>query len=141
MHLEQGCASCEIWEFHSRNMAILTKFLDFAMFGTRDPGHNGKKSKKFAMSINHYICSIFHVENNLSKLQFNFAHFVGPILTLCGPAPLFKYTLRWLTTLRFYFIVFKGISYEAWFHHWKSVTRWKSAGIYKNIGTAQILCV
>jgi hypothetical protein len=31
---------------------------------------------------------LFDVENNLSKLQFNFAHFLGPILTLRGPAPL-----------------------------------------------------
>jgi hypothetical protein len=31
---------------NSRNMAILTKFMDFAMFGTRDLGHNGKKLKK-----------------------------------------------------------------------------------------------
>jgi hypothetical protein len=27
-------------------MAILTKFLDFVMFGTRDLGHNGKNQKK-----------------------------------------------------------------------------------------------
>jgi hypothetical protein len=46
MNLEQGCAVCEIWDFHSRNMAILTKFLNFVMFGTRDLGHNGKKFKK-----------------------------------------------------------------------------------------------
>jgi hypothetical protein len=32
-------------DFHSRNMVILTKFLDFVMFGTRDLGHNGIKSK------------------------------------------------------------------------------------------------
>jgi hypothetical protein len=31
---------------NSRNMAILTKFLDFAMFGTRDLGHNGKNFLK-----------------------------------------------------------------------------------------------
>jgi hypothetical protein len=30
-------------DFHSRNKAILTKFLDFMMFGTRDLGHNGVK--------------------------------------------------------------------------------------------------
>jgi hypothetical protein len=42
MHLQQGYASCEIWEFHSRNMAILTKFLNFAMFGTWNLGHTGK---------------------------------------------------------------------------------------------------
>jgi hypothetical protein len=72
---------------NSRNMAILTKFLDFAMFGTRDLGLNGKKFLKITISINHYICPIFHVENNLSKLQFNFAHFIGPILTVRGPAP------------------------------------------------------
>jgi hypothetical protein len=59
-------------------MAILTKFLDFAMFGTRDLGYNGKKFKKniYTISINHYICPIFHVENNLSKLQFNFDHII-----------------------------------------------------------------
>jgi hypothetical protein len=68
-------------------MVILTKFLDFVMFGTRDLGHNGVKFKKFTISINHHIhvCPIFHAENNLSKLQFNFAHFIGPILTLRGP--------------------------------------------------------
>ena len=56
-------------------MAILTKFLDFATFGTRDLGHNGKKLEKNTIYINHYICPIFHVENNLSKLQFNFDFF------------------------------------------------------------------
>jgi hypothetical protein len=74
-------------DFHSRNMVILTKFLDFVMFGTKDLGHNGVKLKKITISINH-VCPIFHAENNLSKLQFNFAHFIGPILTLRGPAPL-----------------------------------------------------
>jgi hypothetical protein len=69
-------------------MTILTKLLDFAMFGTRDLGHNSEKLKKITISINHYICPIFHVENNLSKLPFNFAHFIGPILTLRGSAPL-----------------------------------------------------
>jgi hypothetical protein len=48
-----------------------------------------KNSKYFTISINHHICPIFHAENNLSKLQFNFAHFIGPILTLRGPAPLY----------------------------------------------------
>jgi hypothetical protein len=47
MHLEQDCALCEIWEFHSRNMLILTKFLDFVMFGTRELWHNGEKFEKF----------------------------------------------------------------------------------------------
>jgi hypothetical protein len=46
-----------------------------------------KNTKKFTISINHHICPIFHAENNLSKLKFNFAHFIGPILTLRGPAP------------------------------------------------------
>jgi hypothetical protein len=69
-------------------MAILTKFVDFAMFGTRDLGHNVQNFlKRITISINHYICRIFHVENNLSKLQLNFVHFIGPILTLRGPAP------------------------------------------------------
>ena len=31
---------------YSRNMVILTKFLDFVMFGTRDLGHNGEKFQK-----------------------------------------------------------------------------------------------
>jgi hypothetical protein len=72
-------------------------------------GTMAKKLEKFTISINHYICPIFHVENNLSKLQFNFAHFIGPILTLRGPAPLWhiktfnmKYGLlthfAWITT-------------------------------------------
>jgi hypothetical protein len=47
-----------------------------------------KNSKKFIISINHHTCPIFHAENNLSKLQFNFAHFIGLILTLRGPASL-----------------------------------------------------
>jgi hypothetical protein len=70
-------------------MVILTKFLDFVMFGTGDLGHNGEKLKKNIFSLNHHIYPIFHAENNLSKLQFNFAHFSGPILTLRGPASLF----------------------------------------------------
>jgi hypothetical protein len=50
------------------------------MFGTGDLGHNGEKlKKKITISINHHICPIFHAENNLSKLKFNFAHFIGPI--------------------------------------------------------------
>jgi hypothetical protein len=48
----------------------------------------GKNSKIFTISINHHICPIFQAENNLSKLEFNFAHFIGPILTLRGRAPL-----------------------------------------------------
>jgi hypothetical protein len=46
MNLEQGCAVCEIREYHSRNMVISTKFMDFVMFGTRDLGHNGEKFNK-----------------------------------------------------------------------------------------------
>jgi hypothetical protein len=44
--VEQGCAGIKnkhFVDFHSRNMVILTKFLDFVMFWTRDLGHNGKK--------------------------------------------------------------------------------------------------
>jgi hypothetical protein len=58
------------------------------MFGTGVLWHNGEKFKKFTISINHHICPIVRAENNLSKLEFNFAHFIGPILTLRGPAPL-----------------------------------------------------
>jgi hypothetical protein len=47
-----------------------------------------QSKKKNTISINYHICPIFHAENNLTKLQFNFAHFIGPILTLRGPAPL-----------------------------------------------------
>jgi hypothetical protein len=47
-----------------------------------------KNSKNFTISISHHICPIFHAENDLSKLKFNFAHFIGPILTLRGPTPL-----------------------------------------------------
>jgi hypothetical protein len=73
-------------------MVILTKFLDFVMFGTRDLGHNGVKlKKKITISINHHICPIFYAENNLSKLQLNFAHFIGPILTLREPTSLFDF--------------------------------------------------
>ena len=64
-------------------MVISTKFMDFVMFGTRDLGHNGEKFKKFY----HLNKPSFHAENNLSKLKFNFDHFIGPILTLRGPAP------------------------------------------------------
>jgi hypothetical protein len=60
-----------------------------------------KNSKIFTISINHHICPIFHAENNLSKLKFNFAHFIGPILTLRGPAPLdLCLALVWLSTVR-----------------------------------------
>jgi hypothetical protein len=45
--------------------------------------------KKITIYINHYVCPNFHLENSLSKLQFNLAHFIGPILTLRGPAPSF----------------------------------------------------
>jgi hypothetical protein len=55
------------------------------MYGTRISGAMAKNSKHFTISINHYICPIFHAENNLSKLQFNLAHFIGLILTLRGP--------------------------------------------------------
>jgi hypothetical protein len=34
-------------DFHSRNMVIFSKFLDFVMFGTGDLGHSGEKFKKF----------------------------------------------------------------------------------------------
>jgi hypothetical protein len=71
-------------------MVISTKFMDFVIFGTWDLGHNGKKFKNIYISINHQICPIFHAENNLLKLKFNFAHFIGPVLTLRGPAP-FKF--------------------------------------------------
>jgi hypothetical protein len=66
-------------------MVILTKFLDFVMFGTKDLGHNGVKLKKNLPSPQ----TIIYAENNLSKLQFNFAHFIGPILTLREPTSLF----------------------------------------------------
>jgi hypothetical protein len=85
--VEQGCASIKeqtFFDFHSSNMVIFSKFLDFVMFGTGDLGHSGKNKKKSTIFINHHICPIFHAENNLSKLQFNFAHFIGPILTLRG---------------------------------------------------------
>jgi hypothetical protein len=47
-----------------------------------------QNSKKSTISINHHICPIFSIENNLSKLQFNFTHFIEPNLTLRGPASL-----------------------------------------------------
>jgi hypothetical protein len=75
-------------DFHSRNMAIFSKFLDFGMFGIGDLGTLAKNSKTFTISINLYICPILHAESNLLKLQFNFAHFIGPILTLRGPTSL-----------------------------------------------------
>jgi hypothetical protein len=53
-----------------------------------------KNSKKFIISINHQICPIFHAENDMSKLQFNFAHFIEPILTLRGPAPFIASIVR-----------------------------------------------
>jgi hypothetical protein len=67
-------------------MVILTKFLDFVMFGTRDLGHNDIKFKK--ISINHHIHALYFMQKTMSKLQFNFAHFIGPILTLQGPTSL-----------------------------------------------------
>jgi hypothetical protein len=41
-------------------------------------------NNKNTISLNHHICPIFLAENKLSKLQFNFAHLIGPILTLHG---------------------------------------------------------
>jgi hypothetical protein len=38
--------------------------------------------------MNHQIFPIVHAKNNLSKLQFNFARFIGSILALCGPTSL-----------------------------------------------------
>jgi hypothetical protein len=58
------------------------------MFGTRDLGHSGEKFKKFYHLHKRSYIPIFHAENNLSKLEFNFAHFIGLILTHLGPASL-----------------------------------------------------
>jgi hypothetical protein len=88
-------------------MVIFSKFLDFVMFGTGDLGHNGKKLKqKITIFINHHtcICPIFHAVNDLSKLQFNFAHFIALILTLRGPTSLAYFVyhvntlLKWITS-------------------------------------------
>jgi hypothetical protein len=51
-----------------------------------------KYTNIFTIFINHHICPIFHAEDNLPKLQFNFAHFIGPILTLRGPSSLQPFT-------------------------------------------------
>jgi hypothetical protein len=52
--------------FHSRNMVILTKFLDLVMFGTRDLGHNGEKlKKKYFLHKSSYMP---YLSCNLSKL-------------------------------------------------------------------------
>jgi hypothetical protein len=72
-------------DFHSRNMVILTKFLDFVMFGTRDLGHNGVKFKK----MYHLHKPSYMSYLSCRKLQFNFALFIGPILTLRGPTSFF----------------------------------------------------
>jgi hypothetical protein len=61
-------------DFHSRNMAIFSTFLNFVMFGI---GISGTMAKKITIFINPHMCSIFHAENNLSKLQLNFSHFIG----------------------------------------------------------------
>jgi hypothetical protein len=111
--VEQGYASIKnkhFIDFHSRNMVIFSKFLDFVMFGTGDLGHNAEKfkKKKNIISINHHICPIFHAENNLSKLQFNFAHFIRPILTT-----------RWLTS--FVCCHFSDVEPERSFPHCLSV--------------------
>jgi hypothetical protein len=48
--VEQGCASIKnkhFVDFHSRNMVIFSKFLDFLMFENGDLGHSGGKFKKF----------------------------------------------------------------------------------------------
>jgi hypothetical protein len=77
-------------------MVISTKFMDTVMFGTRDLGHNGEKFKKiYHLNKPSYICPIFHAENNLSKLEFNFAHFIGLILPLHGPAPFAALHRQW----------------------------------------------
>jgi hypothetical protein len=88
-HLKHGCALCEIWEFHCVNMVILTKFLDFVTFGTRDLGHNGEKFRFFFYHFHKPSCMLYLLcRNNLSKLQFNFGHFIGQILTLRWPTSL-----------------------------------------------------
>jgi hypothetical protein len=65
-----------------------------------------KNSRNFTISINHHICAIFHAENNLSILKFNFAHFIGPILTLRGPAPLYVAEIHMIITSIFFFHFF-----------------------------------
>jgi hypothetical protein len=94
--------------------------LDFVMFGTEDLGHKGEKFKKFTIFIIHHIYPIFHAENNLSKLQFNFAHFIGPILTLCGPTSL--YLLRLIDYLLFY-VSLKNCSLIWKLYHYQCLLR------------------
>jgi hypothetical protein len=80
-----GAWLCFMWNLRisCRNMVLLTKFLDFVIFGTRDLMHNGEKLNKF-YHLHKLSYPIVHAENNLSKLQFNFDHFIWPILTLLG---------------------------------------------------------
>ena len=66
-------------------MVIFTKFLDFVIFGTKDLGHSSAKLKMLYHLDRHHRYPILHAENDLSKLHFNFTHFIGPILTLHGP--------------------------------------------------------
>jgi hypothetical protein len=70
------------------------------MFETYDLRHISAKLKIFIIVINYYICSIFHAENNLLKLQFNFTHFIRPILTLCGPTSLYLFWLTFILPVR-----------------------------------------
>jgi hypothetical protein len=81
LHVKFQNFIAEIWQFWPNSW--ISRCLGLGILGTMT-----KYWKKFTISINHCICPIFHVENNLSKLQFNFAHFIGPILTPRGPAPL-----------------------------------------------------
>jgi hypothetical protein len=87
--VEQGCASIKknqtFLNFHSRNMVIFSKFLDFVMFGTRDLRHNGTMAKKkITISINYHICPI-SMQKIICQNFNSILPFIGPILTHVGP--------------------------------------------------------
>jgi hypothetical protein len=89
-------------------MVIFSKFLDLVMFETKDLRHISAKLKIFIFLINYHTCPIFHAENNLSKLQFNFTHFIESILNLRGPTSFVlqvKLTYNSITQFQFLHIV------------------------------------
>jgi hypothetical protein len=90
--VEQACANIKnkqtFVNFYCINIVAFCKSLDFVMFETKNVMHTSAELKMLTTLINYHMCPIFHAENNLSKLQFNFTHSIGSILTLRGPTPL-----------------------------------------------------
>jgi hypothetical protein len=93
--VEQTCVNIkknQTFNFYCRNMVIFSKFLILWCLGLLISGTLAQNSKMFTISIYHHICPLFHAKNNLSKLQINCTHFIGPILNLGGPISFLVFT-------------------------------------------------